>query len=127
MGLTAYILKHNGNSSSNGGVSAAHNEVTIVNAEGPATPTRERPPVMIVYGNLPGTVKAVPAEEITPGVFVTGSASGRVGPMHGGTFIESSDSRFGELVEKLGGQRFGGPVALHDRFETTAEYAALSA
>ncbi len=126
MGLIADILKHQGRSYSNGGVSSKVDQVTIVNAPGPFEPTPDRPAVMLVYGNVPGSVKAVPAEEITPGVFVTGAASGAVGPMHGGTYIETSDSRFGETVESLGGPRYA-PVAFHDRFETPAQYEALSA
>lgn len=62
--------------------------------------------VKIVPGNLPGYAKAVPV--VKP--------KGMIGPMFGGNFIYSSDSRFPMKY----------PVPIHDRFETQEVYNALS-
>jgi hypothetical protein len=45
---------------------------------------------------------------------------GMLGPMAGGTFIDTSDSRFSAAVG------FYGAVSLHDRWESQAQYDALS-
>lgn len=50
----------------------------------------------------------------------------RVGPMMGGCYVSTSDSRFSRAVEDLLGHRFYGAVPLHDRFETADEYRVLS-
>ena len=47
---------------------------------------------------------------------VVDRAEGSVGPMFGGNFVWTSDSRF--RVE------YGGPVPIHDRFETKEQYAS---
>ena len=62
--------------------------------------------VRVVVGNISGYVKAVPIK--TP--------KGMVGPMFGGNFIYSSDSRF----------PYKYPVPIHDRFETQEIYDILN-
>jgi hypothetical protein len=126
MGLIASIYKDKGRSYSNGGISQRVDAVTIVNIAGPFEPTPERPAVMLVHGNLPGTVKIVPAVMATPGEYEPDQPTGKVGPMHGGCIVSTSDSRLGEAIASLGGPRFVAGVALHDRFETPEEYRALS-
>ena len=42
-----------------------------------------------------------------------------VGPMFGGNFLYSSDSRFRDRVNEY-------PIPIHDRFETKEQYEALS-
>lgn len=132
MGLIVSIYKDKGRSYSNGGFSERHDEVTVVNVEGPFEPTEDRPPVMLVKGNVPGTVKVVPAIETPagymaamPGDFAGDDATG-MGPMMGGTYVGTSDSRFSEAVEALLGVPFYGAVPFHDRFESAALYAAMS-
>lgn len=87
---------------SNCGISSIFKEVTLIGDNIPpifeADPL-EAPAVRIVAGNLPNTVKAV--------VDGMESIQGMCGPMFGGCWIYSSDSRF------PGGE----PIALHDRFE----------
>lgn len=110
MGLLAQIYRTAsenaaGYDHSNGGLSSEVEKVTVVNMEGPFKPSDEAPAVIVEYGAM-GSVRALPFRRKThfePGTFV--------GPMHGGTFIWTSDSRF-----RLTGQRLD-PVALHDRFE----------
>jgi hypothetical protein len=88
--------------------------VTIVNAEGPFEPTDDAPAVVLVVRDLFGG-KYVHAEPVVP--------AGTAKPwfMHGGTYIETSDSRFGEAIRRLTGNKHAYPVALHDRTETAEE------
>ena len=132
MGLIVDVLKRGTGGASNGGVSSKVDDVTLVECmgrpvDGPFEPTPERPAVAIVPGNLPGTVKAVPVEQVVEGNRVRGyrlaKPDGSLGPMMGGSFIHTSDARFAEALGEGAGAR---PVALHDRFETQAQYDALS-
>ena len=112
MGIIADIYegKGNGNCSANG-ISVRFKHVCIVNASGPFEPRDGMPGVRIEKhpaGERYG-IRAVPVE----------SGEG-VGPMFGGCYVATSDSRFWDLVEELlGGDRHHGAVALHDRFETS--------
>lgn len=116
MGITASIYKDRGRSCANGGISDTYDQVTIVNAPGPFEPSDDAPAVELVPGNLPGTVKAVPTDK----------PEGAVGPMMGGSYIATSDSRFSELASSICGTKFYGAVPLHDRYETREQYDALS-
>ena len=44
------------------------------------------------------------------------SKPGAIGPMNGGNFVYTSDSRWRDLVGH------GYPISVHDRFETVAQY-----
>lgn len=95
---------------SNGGLSSKHQNFTLVNADGPFEPTQDSPAVIMVKGNLPNTVKIVPAER---------SGDGWV-PVHGwfmfgGTYL-AGDSRVDKLAESLGAPNVG-IYAFHDRME----------
>lgn len=69
------------------------------------------PAVMIVRGNLPGTLKAILVEGVySPAAFVCAGTAGINWPMFSGAFIFSSDSRFREITG-------GHPVPLHNRYE----------
>ncbi len=101
----------------NGGVSAHHDRLTVVNVTGPFEPNYDAPAVALVDGPR-GSKHLAPVifdgthwQEVRP--------QGHVGPMHGGNYA-TGDSR---LSDALG---FYGAVAIHDRFETVAEYEALS-
>lgn len=111
MGLTAYIYRSSLGDCSNGGISGMVDRVTIVNVEGPAEPSAEAPAVLLVRGNVRNTAK----------VIVEGAGGPTmVGPMMGGAYIASSDSRFCSAVEKLTGSR-DGAAPLHDRYEVYRE------
>ena len=123
--MRAAIFKQHRGDFSNGGLSATADEVRIVNlldepVDGPA--------VLIVTGNVPGTLKAVEAQWFEGGM--NGSEWGEaykpdmVGPMMGGCYIAASGADFAELAESLLGHRFYGAVALHDRYETPKQYAS---
>lgn len=77
-----------------------------MNALGLLEPTEERPAVALRRGVLGGCI-AVPVEV----------PDGLVGPMEGGAFIDSSDSRFSRAVKEIAGVDFHGAVPLHDRFD----------
>jgi hypothetical protein len=124
MGLRADIFRGNYDAEINELYGKA--EVTLVNVEGPFEPTEDAPPVMLVPGNVPYSAKVVPAVMDQPGEWSPLNPCEKVGPMMGGTYVATSDSRFGDAVRALVGGASVGAVPLHDRFETTAQYAALS-
>lgn len=130
MGLRVDIYKTAGGNCSNGGVSSSADRLTLVNVDGPFAPSEDAPPALLVEGHLPGALRIIPAEECPEtGVgYVPIKPKGALGPMAGGTYAGTSDGRFGEAVAKLkGGPSYGvGPVAFHDRFETQAQYDALT-
>lgn len=89
--------------------------------DGPFEPSAEMPAVAIIrtrYSFGEG-MHAVLVEPDDDGGWRAVRGRG-VGPMFGGRFIWTSDSRFGEAV---GAGPFGQPVKLHDRYETREEYA----
>jgi hypothetical protein len=49
-----------------------------------------------------------------------------VGPMFGGNYAETCDSRFQEALRKVTGARFYGAVPIHDRWDTPEDHEALS-
>ena len=49
-----------------------------------------------------------------------------IGPMPGGAYAASLDSRWAALCRSLIGHPYVGAVPIHDRFETQAQYDALS-
>jgi len=109
---------------SNGGISARCDEVTIMNADGPSEPTPDAPAVLLV-ANGPGMVRAVPAVRIDDEWHPL-ELEDVVGPAMGGAYVASPCTPFSDATEEITGAPFYGAVALHDRFETTAEYAVFS-
>lgn len=67
--------------------------------------------IKLVERNLFGLETYVHAEPMNPG-----DTSSLCGPMAGGNFVYSSDSRFPSLY----------PVPVHDRYETWEQYELLS-
>lgn len=142
MGLLANIYKHGGASYANGGLSGEHDDVCIVNVPGPFEPSETHPAVALVPGNVAGAVKVIPVVDVGPvgpaqgklgrhEVAVNGrlwrlaAPRGCAGPMMGGCYVGTSDSRLGETIAEMGGSRWGGPVSLHDRFEGAALAASM--
>lgn len=101
------------------GISSNHDEVVVVNVEGPSKPSDDRPAVMLVDGALRGTVRIVPAVENPDGSW---SPEPRW-TMFGGNYAATSDSRWSEAIEARLGARFYGAVAIHDRIETVEQMA----
>jgi hypothetical protein len=79
---------------------------------------------------VPGSLKLVPAVRVGgewPRTYVAKGSDDLCGPMFGGNYADTSDSRFGEAMERtVKGTRFFGAVPIHDRYETWAQYESLS-
>lgn len=116
----------------NGGISSRFTKLCIVNVSGPVDPLKhaDAAPALLVAGALPGIVRIVPA------MFAEWDATGKAlnadkvargesgewvqvpgWSMMGGNYASTSDSRFGEAVERITGKRWYGAVAIHDRYE----------
>jgi hypothetical protein len=109
MGLNVSVYRdtsHNVDCTLNG-VTSRFSRLNVVNVDGPFEPREDCPAVMLVKGNLPGTVKIVPVAELDKGSWT----------MFGGNYAATSDSRFNEAIEKITGARFYGAVPVHDRVE----------
>lgn len=129
MGLRVSIYKRGGQSFAGaGGLSMSTDDATLVgriDGEGRFTPAGgpfevdlKAPAIMLVPAlGRGGGWRAVPALMDDVGNWRPERRSNAVGPMMGGCYV-GGDGRFGELAETFG------PVPLHDRFETTAEYAS---
>jgi hypothetical protein len=118
MGMTVSVFRWDLGDCTNNGVSAVAGSLCVVNVPGPFNPSPALPAVELVEGpGGRGHAIIRPVEAKKPGM---------VGAMFGGNFGYSSDSRFSEAVQKLTGSRHYGAVAIHDRYETPAEYEALS-
>jgi hypothetical protein len=118
MGMTVSVFRWGLGDCTNGGVSAVAGSLCVVNVPGPFNPSPALPAVELVEGpGGRGHVILRPVEAKNPGM---------VGPMSGGNFGYSSDSRFSEAIQKLTGSRHYGAVSIHDRYETPDEYEALS-
>lgn len=112
--------------STNGGISSRCHRLTVVNIDGPFEPDAQAPAVMIVRGNL-RTIILVPAEQDAHGEWhpIPSNTQDYAGPMFGGNFAATSDSRFGEAIRALGGQSHVA-LPIHDRVETWRQYESLS-
>lgn len=118
MGLIVQVYRGaRGNDCTMGGISSQAPELCLVNVDGPFEPRVSVPAAMLVAGNLPGTLRIVPAVkvEIKSGEHPEYATPGR--PAMGGNYAATSDSRFSEACEKLLGHPFYGAVAIHDRYE----------
>lgn len=116
MGLPVDIFKFQGRSYSNGGASSKFDTLTLVNVPGPFEP-REDSPAALLLPNYGGTVRVVLAMP-QDGNWVELKQPNAAGPMFGGTYVATSDSRFSEAIEAILGHGFYGAVKLHDRYES---------
>jgi hypothetical protein len=117
MGLLAFVYK-NGSDCTNGGLTSKADKICVVNVDGPFNPNDETPAFKLVTHAGCAVLKPVDdnGNEIKDGI----------GPMMGGNYASTSDSRFSRAVEKLLGHNFYGAVPVHDRFETQEQYNSLS-
>jgi len=111
MGLRVSIYRDSGSDydCTNGGISSKFTELTLVNVPGPFDPTPDAPAAILEAVDK-GSARIVPVFQ----------PEGTLGPMFGGNYAASSDSRF----RKAAG--IYGAVAIHDRFETWEMYEMLS-
>ena len=94
----------------NGGVSSKNIKgLCGTNVDGPFDPCDDYPAVEIVKQTFGfgSSVKIVPTKEI----------ENKSWTMMGGNYAATSDSRFGDMIEKLLGHSFYGAVPIHDRVE----------
>lgn len=115
MGLNVIVYRSNAlGDCTNGGISSKYDTLTVVNVEGPFEPSRDRPAVMLVQG--PGAQwNANPI--IVPAIWTGDGWREAPGPfMAGGNFADTSDSRFADAIQALGGTRGMAPK-IHDRQE----------
>lgn len=113
MGLIASVFRSDMTDCSNKGMSYQFDRVCVVNCDGPFDPRQDDlPAVVLVPGNLRGTVKAVPLD----------LHEAKKWTMMGGTFLSTSDSRFSAKIKEIAGPEGGefpqGIVAFHDRCES---------
>lgn len=126
MGLVAEIYKYKGQNWSGGGISSSVDKVVVMNLKGQVEYDHETSdrllyrPVLLVPGDSRGA-KVVPAIKDDFGNWVEWKPVHMIGPMMGGCYVGTSDSRFVDKVHELTGS-YGAIVPLHDRFETQAEY-----
>ena len=98
----------------NGGWTEGHDELYVACAEGPVE-VDEDDPALFKLGTTLGTVHLRPYRD-----------GHGAGPMMGGSYAGTCDSRFSRMVEALTGHPWHGAVAVHDRYETWAQYEILS-
>lgn len=104
-GLLVSVYRSASGDTTAGGVSSQHNHFTLIDreVEGPFEANDERPELNLVRRTIGGQLylHATPPQASWP--------AGKAGPMFGGNFIHTSDSRFGRV------SRY--PIPIHDRFE----------
>ena len=89
----------------NGGLSSRHTRIVIVGPDGPVAPTdlpEKLPVFVLVERNIGGQPYIHVEPEERP-------VDSHVGPMEGGNYVHSTDSRWRRL--------FPYPLPIHDRFE----------
>jgi len=108
MGLRVKVYRDNGPDCSNNGPSVFFDNFTVVNIDGPFEPDNTAPAVLLIDKREAGrpNPKLVPADDYGNGAWL----------MFGGNYAGTSDSRFGEAMQKLTG--FGTDIVkIHDRIE----------
>lgn len=108
MGLRVEIVRGRYDSELN--VFHGRETVVVTNVEGPFEPT-EKEPAALLSSNAFGQPILVPAEGPTQ--------KEAAGPMSGGTYAASVDSRFGKATGIYGA------IPVHDRFEPWPLYEAM--
>jgi hypothetical protein len=107
-----HVLRDSLGDHTNGGITSKHDSFTLTGqgVDGPFEPNDRAPELVLVLRQLGGRygtyLHAEPAVQPT----------GMCGPMFGGNFIFSSDSRFPNSY----------PIPVHDRFETAEQNRILS-
>ena len=114
MGLRVHILKDQYGDTSNGGASSRVGRLTITNVEGPFEPDATAPAAILKHGVMGTIIVVLENPSMDKGV---------VGPMFGGSFITTSDSRFSEKLRDMGLYSHVA-IPFHDRYET-AEVARI--
>jgi len=117
MGLRVHILKDQYGDTSNGGASSRVGRLTITNVDGPFKPDATAPAAILKHGVM-GTIIVVLENPSMDKVVV--------GPMFGGSFITTSDSRFSEKLRDMGQTNSHVAIPFHDRYDTPEVARILS-
>jgi len=109
MGMLVSVYRAAGRGDcTNSGASSSADFLCVVNVEGPYEPSADWPAFEIdMRGSMPVLVPVI------------GAGRGYIGPMFGGNYAASSDSRFREATAP-----YYGALPIFDRFEGVEEYAA---
>lgn len=129
-GLTLHVYRSKLGDFTNGGISSGADKLILVGLirGGQFEPLPEHSQVFAPGPDAPAVVlveSRLPAKygpHLEP--FMTDD-SGDVGPMSGGNYAASSDSRWSELGDLFGHGRLGA-VPIHDRYESPELYRQLS-
>lgn len=127
--LTVYREAESQADCTNGGVSSTHTRLQLVgyvkDSQGIIDPLPEgvtttidldqEAPVVLQVRNIGGQ-PALSLIPLTSNTVHKQSLYVKPGPMAGGNYA-TGDSRLSELVAKLTGNRFHGPISIHDRYE----------
>jgi len=110
-GMMVTVLRNSMGNFTNGGVTSQATSFLLV-GEGVPEVFEESPrvPTLVLVRRWAGT----PNEYLHAEPLV--QPEGGIGPMAGGNFVYSTDSRFRDLCPY--------PISVHDRFETVAQYAS---
>ena len=100
----------------NGGWTENNDELFVACPSGPHEVEVDDPSLFVLRRGPLGSLR------LEPNVIPDGMA----GPMMGGCYAATSDSRFSEMCEHLLGHRWYGAVAVHDRFDTWEAYRILT-
>ena len=124
--LRLYVYRSNygnhGYDPTNGGITSRYDEILVACDDGPVKVDPANPPeniFMLVGSSYSGSPRLVP-RHIKP--------EDMVGPMFGGNYATTSDSRWGKMVAKHFGEayRFTNCLPVFDRYETPEAYEILS-
>ena len=111
-GMLVSVYKADGDSDhTNGGVTSQYKEFVLLGMAGPFIPGKDAAISLRLVKRIIGNKEYIHAEPVE-------RPEDKVGPMWGGNFVYSSDSRFSEVSPY--------PIPVHDRFETTQENERLS-
>ena len=99
----------------NGGWTQYHDSLFVACQEGCYEIEEDNPALFDLKPNPFGTVALVPR-----------NGGKGVGPMMGGSYAGTCDSRFSRMCERLTGHPWHGAVAVHDRYESQELYDRLS-
>jgi len=100
----------------NGGWTEEHNELFVACDDGNCYAPEDSPALFDLAAGPFGTIHLRPR-----------NGGDGAGPMMGGSYAGTCDSRFSEMCAELAGMRYWhGAVAVHDRYESRELYERLS-
>lgn len=99
----------------NGGWTQEHDGLYVACESGPCEVEAGDPALFDLVAGPLGTLRLRPR-----------NGGEGVGPMMGGSYAGTCDSRFSEMCGKLSGHPWHGAVAVHDRYESLELYERLS-